>query len=82
MAHICPAQDAGCPRACTERTRSVLLWEPGKLQPFLCALHKIIPRRSTMGIEKPMKEIAVGLEVASAFLGSISQEPARSAPVD
>jgi hypothetical protein len=29
-----------------------------------------------------MKEIAAGLEVASAFPGSISQEPAQSAPVD
>ena len=27
-----------------------------------------------------MKEIAAGVEVASAFPGSISQEPARSGP--
>src|ERR1035438_320820 len=33
-----------------------------------------------MGIEKPMKEIAAGVEVASTFPGPISQEPARSVP--
>jgi hypothetical protein len=33
-----------------------------------------------MGIEKPIKEIVAGLDVASVFPGPISQEPARSAP--
>ena len=51
----------------SSRVPQVPLLELGELHPFPCALHKIIPRRSTMRIEKPMKEIAAGLEVASAF---------------
>jgi hypothetical protein len=31
-----------------------------------------------MGIEKLMKEVAAGVEVASAFPGSVPQESARS----
>ncbi len=43
-----------------------------------CFLHKITRRRRTMGVEKSMKEIAAGVEVASTFPGPIPQEPARS----
>src|ERR1035438_8008840 len=54
------------------------IMEHGKLQFFPSPLHKITPRRRTMGIVKPMKEIGVGVEVPSLFPGSISQEAARS----
>ena len=33
---------------------------PGKRQSFPCPLRSIAPRRRTMGIEKPRKEIAAG----------------------
>ena len=49
----------------------------GKPQPFACPLHKITPHRRTMGIEKPMKEIAAAVEVASAFPGLICQGSAQ-----
>jgi hypothetical protein len=35
-------------------------------------LHKITPRRRTMRIVKPINKIAAGVEVASAFPGSIT----------
>ena len=53
---------------------------PGNRQSFSCPLRSITPRRRTMGIEKPRKEIAAGAEVASTFPGPISRESARSAP--
>ena len=53
---------------------------PGNRQSFPCPLRSITPRRRTMGIEKPRKEIAAGAEVASTFPGPISRESARSAP--
>jgi len=53
-------------------------WETGIL--FLPVCTRLRPTGAQWGIEKPMKEIAAGVKVASAFPGSISQEPARSAP--
>jgi hypothetical protein len=39
----------------------------GNYNPFPCPLHKITPHRRTIGIEKPMKELVAGVDVASAF---------------
>jgi hypothetical protein len=64
----------------SSRVPQIPILGSGKLQFFPCPLRSIKPRRRTMGIVKPMKEIVAGVDVASVFPGPISREPARSGP--